>query len=55
MTSSADEPAPWTRFRWGSPRVPHASLDEETRRNAELPGTMLPVPQGMNHGFVFEP
>ncbi|GGV85618.1 hypothetical protein GCM10015535_32520 [Streptomyces gelaticus] len=55
MTSSADESAPWTRFRWGSPRVPHAPLDEETRRNAELPGTMLPVPQGMNHGFVFEP
>ncbi|MEU9318358.1 nucleotidyl transferase AbiEii/AbiGii toxin family protein [Streptomyces sp. NPDC048295] len=55
MTSSADGSSAWTRFYQGSPRVPHAPLDEETRLSAELPGTLLPAPEGMNHPLVFEP
>ncbi|MFF1648775.1 nucleotidyl transferase AbiEii/AbiGii toxin family protein [Streptomyces sp. NPDC058240] len=55
MTSSADESASWTRLREGSPRVPHTPLDEEKRRSSDIPGTLLPAPDGMNHPLVFEP
>ncbi|MET9657798.1 nucleotidyl transferase AbiEii/AbiGii toxin family protein [Streptomyces sp. NPDC006510] len=55
MTSSADEPSSWSRLWRGSERIPHLPLDEETRRNADLPGTLLPAPDGMNHPVIFEP
>ncbi|MFG3529860.1 nucleotidyl transferase AbiEii/AbiGii toxin family protein [Streptomyces sp. NPDC047917] len=55
MTFSADGPATWRGLWRGTPRVPHEPLDEETRRNSELPGTLLPAPAGMDQPLIFEP
>ncbi|MES9508779.1 nucleotidyl transferase AbiEii/AbiGii toxin family protein [Streptomyces sp. NPDC000609] len=55
MTSSDDGSASWTRPWQGPPRVPHTPLDEDTRRASNLPATLLPAPDGMNHPLVFEP
>ncbi|MDV9193939.1 nucleotidyl transferase AbiEii/AbiGii toxin family protein [Streptomyces sp. Wh19] len=55
MTSPADGSASWRRLWAGTPHVPHVPLDEETRRNSELPGTLLPAPAGMDHPLIFEP
>ncbi|MFE2936216.1 nucleotidyl transferase AbiEii/AbiGii toxin family protein [Streptomyces sp. NPDC059278] len=55
MTSSADGSVSWRRLWAGTPHVPHVPLDEETRRDSELPGTLLPAPTGMNHPVIFEP
>ncbi|MEL5954037.1 nucleotidyl transferase AbiEii/AbiGii toxin family protein [Streptomyces sp. CLV115] len=55
MTSSADGSASWRGLWTGTPHVPHEPLDEETRRNSDLPGTLLPAPAGMDHPLIFEP
>ncbi|WP_328885094.1 nucleotidyl transferase AbiEii/AbiGii toxin family protein [Streptomyces sp. NBC_00316] len=55
MTPSADDTASWKRLWHGSPHLPHDPLDEGTRRSADLPGTLLPAPAGLNHPVIFEP
>ncbi|MEU0627978.1 nucleotidyl transferase AbiEii/AbiGii toxin family protein [Streptomyces sp. NPDC005989] len=55
MTSSADGSTAWSRLWSETSQVPHAPLDEETRRRSNLPDTLLPAPDGMNHPLIFEP
>lgn len=39
----------------GGKRVPHAPLDEASRRGLHLPATLLPAPAGADQPLVFEP
>ncbi|MER7808458.1 nucleotidyl transferase AbiEii/AbiGii toxin family protein [Streptomyces sp900116325] len=55
MTPSTGDASSWTRLWAGSPHIPHAPLDDATRRHADLPATLLPAPAGMHHPAVFEP
>ena len=41
----------WAR----SPGIPHAPLDEKTRTRMNLPGTLLPAPEGLTQPAVFDP
>ncbi|MGP3632505.1 nucleotidyl transferase AbiEii/AbiGii toxin family protein [Streptomyces sp. 24-1644] len=45
----------WERLWNGSPALPHTPLDDETRQRVDLPGTLLPAPEGLNQPAVFEP
>ncbi|MFF0290893.1 nucleotidyl transferase AbiEii/AbiGii toxin family protein [Streptomyces sp. NPDC005262] len=55
MTPSAGDASSWTRLWAGSPHIPHAPLDDVTRRHADLPATLLPAAVGMHHPAIFEP
>lgn len=47
MTPSADDASTWTRLWAGPPHIPHAPLNDSTRRHADLPATLLPAPVGI--------
>ncbi|MFC9243754.1 nucleotidyl transferase AbiEii/AbiGii toxin family protein [Streptomyces sp. NPDC057136] len=54
-TASPGNNSTWKGLWNGSPGLPHVPLDEETRQRMDLPGTLLPAPEGLNQPVVFEP